>query len=357
MNSSPMVSVDRNSGSGRNSILFFALAVVFRCLGMIGRFDAAELNYVYRVSTELVLPIVFCSLMILCVVLLGKNHFWLSLLPVMTGVLFFLLRILSTDNILARTATEWSVAAHVCVYLAVFLLYAVAVLRIPFLKWILVPVYILGMIYHLVFEDYPAIAAGGDSLSFSTVMMEISVLFMLLGMLFVTFAVKRPSAAVTEAEQPDPVKPVPSAEKAAAPDKPAAAEKAPSDKAAETKASGFFGFFKKLFGGKKNKAGEKSASSETDKTDEGGTVSAPESAAASGDASAAELTGEKPGEMTGEKPEDSTNGFSKEPAADTADAEAPEAPVLDESFFDTPYTPVLTLDPTADTASGDDSEI
>lgn len=192
MKGNTIVSVDRNGGSGRNAIIFFALAIVFRSLGIIQRATDLLANK-YSLFAELVLPLAFCALMVLCIVLFGKNHFWLSVLPMVIGVLFFILRGISEDNILAQKPGDWSTAIHICVYLLVLALYSCAVLRFSVLKWVLIPVYILGSVYHIISEDYPALV-GGANLSFSSVMNELSILFVVLGLIFTAFAIRTASA-------------------------------------------------------------------------------------------------------------------------------------------------------------------
>ncbi|MDO5445026.1 MAG: hypothetical protein Q4F31_05330 [Eubacteriales bacterium] len=284
------VTVDRNSGSGRNAIIFFALAVVFRCLGIIQHAGDLLTNK-YSLFSELVLPLTFCALMILCIVLFGKNHFWLSIIPLMIGILFFILRSFSLDNILARKAGEWSVAIHICVYLLVLMLYSCSVLRFPVLKWALIPIFILGSVYHVIFEDYPAIMNGGESLSFSSVMNELSILFIVLGLIFAAFAFQA-----------------------------VAAEKAdkPAEKKEKAKKKGLFA---RLFSKKKKKPEQNTAGAETSEVKQE-PVSVPETPAA------------------------------PQPESLKQEESLEDKPVFDESFFDTPYTATLTLDPQPDPNEG-----
>lgn len=284
------VMVDRNSGSGRNAIIFFALAIVFRSLGVIQR-AGDLLAYKYSLFTELVLPLAFCALMILCIVLFGRNHFWISIFPLAVGVLFFTLRSISTDNILAQMPEDWSVAVHICAYLAVLALFSCTVLRFPALKWTLIPIYILGSVYHIIFEDYPAVIDGGVSLSFSSVMNELSVLFMVLGLIFITFAFR--SAAV---------------EKAAG--------------------AGKLGLFARLAAKKtaKSEPGDAGTDVPEEKQEESQRAEAPETP----------------------KEEEPPKEETVPPAETLVETPAEEKPAYDESFFDQPYTAALTLDPQPD---------
>lgn len=297
MKGNPAVSVDRNGGSGRNAIIFFALAIVFRSLGIIQRAGDLLANK-YSLFAELALPLAFCALMVLCIVLFGKNHFWLSVLPVMIGVLFFILRGISADNILARKPGDWSAAIRICVYLLVLALYSCAVLRFSVLKWVLIPVYIVGAVYHIISEDYPAIVGGGASLSFSSVMNELSILFIVLGLIFVTFAFRTG----------------PSEEAGGKPEKKENGKKQ--------------GLIARLFSKKSREPEQKPE--ETEPSAQNPEAPQPQEAPAAPKEQASQ---ESPAEET--------------PAEDK--------PAFDESFFDQPYTATLTLDPQPDPAGNSDS--
>lgn len=300
------VMVDRNGGSGRNAIIFFALAIVFRSLGIIQR-AGDLLAYKYSLFSELILPLAFCALMILCIVLFGKNHFWLSIVPMMIGILFFILRSISADNILAGKPGDWSAAIHIGVYLLILMLFSCAVLRFPVLKWVLIPVYILGSVYHVIFEDVPAIAEGGASLSFSSVMNELSILFIALGLIFITFAFRTAGAAEG-----------------------AKTEKKKAEKKEKEKKQGLFArLFSKKSGNPEKDTAESVAPEEKPETP------SPEESA------------------DPQKPEESP----EEPVSQNSESPAEEKPVLDETFFDEPYTATLTLDPQPDPSEGSASEV
>lgn len=336
MNNNTGVSVDKNSGSGRNAVIFFALAVVFRSLGMIGRFTGFAGNE-YRLFAELILPLGFCALMILCIVLFGKNHFWLSVFPMTAGVLFFSLRCFSADNILAREPGSWLAAAQLCAVLASYVFYSCAVMKLPAFKWVLIPIFILGFVYHLVFEDYPAIAAGGDSLSFSTVMMELSILFVLLGMIFVSFAFRKPGM-----------------EAKTAPEKPAADDNGKTPPSEQKKK----GFFARLFGKKKQPdSGVHSEENQKNASEAAAVPSQPQSAEVSPvqtqPASEPSASAESFTEAGASKP--ASTFFAEKDQETYYDPAEDPGLCFDDTYFDTPYTAKLTLDPQQGPAEAADS--
>lgn len=285
--------VDRNSGSGRNAVIFFALALAFRGLGLIQHVGEIAGNG-YRMFAEFILPLLFCALMVLSIVVLGKKHFWVSILPVVIGELFLILRIVSEDNILGKVMPEWGIVIRVFLYLLVFALYSGAVLRNSKMKWALIPLLILGLGFHLVAEDYPALFGGETALSFSSVMMEFSILFIALGMIFLAFAFT--SGESREAEKTRETKKT---------------RKKPFSLLI-SKWKNFFASLKK----------QKKTPPETEN---------------------AEKPAEKPAE------ERTENAAPAENPEDVPAMEDRKEKPLDESYFDKPYTASLTLDPQSDT--------
>lgn len=181
------VSIEKSNGCGRNAVIFFAIAIAFRSLGIVQR--AAEMTS-YDMLAELILPAAFCALMILSIVITGKRFFWTSLLPMVICLLFFILRCLSTDNILGKEPGVWERLVRILVYLLAAAIYFVAVMSEYRLKWVLIPMYALGIVYHVVFEDYPALTGSESEIVFSSVMMELGVIFILLGLIFTALAFK-----------------------------------------------------------------------------------------------------------------------------------------------------------------------
>lgn len=299
--------IDRKSGCARNAVIFLAIAVLFRGLGIVQRIGTMDL---YSLVTELVLPVTFCLLTILCILTCGKRFLWVSMLPMLTGLLFFIVRVLSADNILGITPGAWEVLLRTLVYLAVSVLYTAAVFSSYRLKWALVPVFGLGIVYHIVFEDYRALFRSEVPLSFSGAMMELSVLFLLLGLLFVALSL-RPVGSVV-GTQPE-----------------------------KEEKRAFWKHKEKSADGAEREAAQEMAV-EPKETE---SQKAPEE-------QVPEVKTEKPEENTENKPEDpptvSPEADPVDSAPDPVAAEEPVSdpkPVFDESFFDRPYRPTLTLDP------------
>ena len=332
-------SINRDSGCGRYAMIFLAIAVAFRFLGLIQR----DIESRYQLVSELILPAAFCVGLLLCLVLLGKHLFRFSLLPGATGVLFFVLRSLSRDNILCRAMPAWEAAVRMMICLLIFTIYSAAVLRNYRLKWVLVPVFALCGVYHLVCEGYPAVTAS--ELKLTDVMMELSVLFMLAAFFFIALGF-RPALAAGANFEPVPAK----TEKAGDSGK---------DNGKEKK-----NFFTNLFK-KKEKDGKLSdAPSDPNNMTNAGTAPDAYSMPNTENTLGTDNT-DSDSETTPHTHTDSMSGDTiNTPASDvtgntadftdstadyvynTADAQnSDSAPVLDESFFEEPYKATLTLDP------------
>ena len=294
--------ISRNSGCGRNAIIFFAIAIAFRSLGILQR---AGVMTQYEILNELILPVSFCALMILSIVIFGRHFFRVSLLPMIVCVLFFVLRSLSTDNILGKESEPWTLLIRIAVYIAVSVAYSGAVLSNYRLKWVLAPVFGLGIVYHIVFEDYPAIVQG--ELSFSPIMMELGLLFILLGMLFVSIGIKARDGIDSTEE-------------------------------------------KKHRSGKKNRTeSENEDKTEPEKVDGAGSDIGEKAEPEPDD---------KPEQVEETEPEPEITQESESQYADVGLEEPGSGegkPVLDETYFDVPYKATLTLDPPTDSVSSEEN--
>ena len=312
--------IDRSSGFGRDAIIFFGIAIAFRALGIIQR---AGVMTQYEIISELILPISFCALMILSIVLFGRKWLWTSLLPMVLCALFLVLRALSKDNILGVEPSVAERCIRILIYLVVAMLYSSMVMSEYRIKWALIPIFGLGLLYHFIFEDYPAIINGAATVTFTTVMMELSIIFILLGLLFTALGVKNKADIQTAVEK-----------------KVKTAEEKVEKKAEEVKEAkeAWVPFWKR------NKVEEV-------KAEEPKVAEAKDEETKPEDLKAAESKVEEPVPAMAEKPETSAEKAEpEEPAAEH------EKPVFDESYFDKPYKPTLTLNP-EDNKETDEDEV
>ncbi len=218
--------LDKTGFFAESAMIFLVLAAVFRFFGCWGMWENKG-EYVMLT----LLPIFCCLLMTLCIILFGRKGFFLSVIPVMLGMVFFIWKALYYPS--------WVNTVICVVYnLAVAVIYTGTVFGWIPTKWLLVPMFALPFLYRVSVIDIPALSNKAEPVLFSTGMQELSILGILAGMFCVAMALrKRPAAAPAEkketapAAQPEAAPAAPAAQIAsAAPAAPAAAEPAPAEK-------------------------------------------------------------------------------------------------------------------------------
>ena len=197
------------------ALIMLALASVFRIIGCWGMWkDRVECIMM------LVLPVCCCVLMALCVLLLGKKGFFLSIIPVLLGVVFFAYKALYFDN--------W-VQTVLCIllYLVIAVVYTATVFGWIHTKWLLPPLFGLPFLYHLIMVDIPALGNTAVPVTLADGMKEMSILGIMLAMFCVSMALKkieRERGFFKKKKEPAPEpasEPAPAPAPAPAPEKPA----------------------------------------------------------------------------------------------------------------------------------------
>ena len=217
--------LDKTGFFAESAMIFLVLAAVFRFFGCWGMWENRG-EYVMLT----LLPIFCCLLMTLCIILFGRKGFFLSVIPVMLGVVFFVWKALYYPS--------W-VNTVICVLfdLAVAVIYTGTVFGWIPTKWLLVPMFALPFLYRVSVIDIPALSNKAEPVLFSDGMQELSILGILAGMFCVAMALRRRFAAApvekkeketAVAAQPESAPAAPAAQ--TAPAAPAAAEPAPAEK-------------------------------------------------------------------------------------------------------------------------------
>lgn len=169
--------VDKNSALIHAAVIFMALSAVFRlagCWGMLGdRFFAA---------TQLALPLICNLLFIVCVLLLGSRAFWLTSVPVILGVVFFIIKSFTFTSVLHTILC-------ILLYVLVAVLYTATAFGVIPTKWFLVPLFGLPLIYHIAAEDVAALRDA--SVTVASALQEISVLCIMTALLLTALAMKK----------------------------------------------------------------------------------------------------------------------------------------------------------------------
>ena len=213
--------VEQQHWAVQTAIIFMALSAVFRIVGCWGKWDEP-----FFAATQIALPLMCNILFILCLVLLGKKALWLTAVPVILGVVFFIIKSFTFDSWLHTVLC-------ILLYLLVAVLYTGTVFGI-----MLVPPFGLPFLYHIFVEDLAALRDTANPVTLSAGLQEISVLCVMLALLFTAIAMKKKKPQ-TEVELPKMKAPkviAPNrAEKAAAGEKPEQSPKTEENKAGDSK--------------------------------------------------------------------------------------------------------------------------
>ena len=217
--------LDKTGFFAESAMIFLVLAAVFRFFGCWGMWENKG-EYVMLT----LLPIFCCLLMTLCIILFGRKGFFLSVIPVMLGMVFFIWKALYYPS--------WVNTVICVVYnLAVAVIYTGTVFGWIPTKWLLVPMFALPFLYRVSVIDIPALSNKAEPVLFSDGMQELSILGILAGMFCVAMALRRRFAAApvekkeketAVAAQPESAPAAPAAQTAPAAAEPAPAEKEPA---------------------------------------------------------------------------------------------------------------------------------
>jgi hypothetical protein len=187
--------IPRESIFAQLAIIFMLLSAIFRLIGVWGRWGD-----VFFRNTQIILPLCCNILYILCLFFLGKKGFFLSSIPVVFGVAFFIIKSFGFDS--------W-IHTVLCIllYLLILFLYCATVFGFIRTKWLLPPLFGLPFIYHIFVEDLPMLNDTVNPMTFTYGMQELSVLCIMLGLFCVGLGLKK-QKPLEESELPkikDPV--------------------------------------------------------------------------------------------------------------------------------------------------------
>ena len=183
--------VERQSFFARAAVTLMLLSAVFRLIGCWGLWGDP-----YFAATQIALPLACCLVFVLFLLLLGKRLFAATSLPVLLGVVFFIIKSFTFDS--------W-VHTVLCIllYLLVAVLYTATAFGYVHTKWLLVPLFGLPFLYHIFVEDLAALRNTENPLSFSAGMQEMSVLCVMLALLCTALAMKKKKTEKAEEEAAD----------------------------------------------------------------------------------------------------------------------------------------------------------
>ena len=178
--------IDSKSIWGQGAVMLMLIAAVFRIIGCWGLWSDASFAW-----TQIVLPIACNILFALCVCLFGKKGFLVSALPVLLGVVFFIIKSLTFDS-------KIHMVLCILLYLVVAVLYTGTVTGSIGTKWLLPPLFGLPFIYHVFVEDLPALSNTAQPVTFSAGMQEMSVLCIMAALFCTGMGLKKRQPAEPE---------------------------------------------------------------------------------------------------------------------------------------------------------------
>ena len=155
------------------SALAFAICVPMQILGYADRLREPTVA-----SALVFLPVLSAVLMIVMIVRFGEKALWLSVFPVLIGVLGFAFK-LAIDP---RGTSMLHHAAAAVLYLAIVALWALTVFFIIKTKWVLTILFLLPFFKHVLIDDLPVLTGAAAPLPAAAWFKEISMLSFMLAL-------------------------------------------------------------------------------------------------------------------------------------------------------------------------------
>ena len=210
--------IERDSAWAQLSIIFMLISAICRLIGVWGLWGD-----VFFRNTQILLPLCCNVLVALCVFFLGKRGFFLSSVPVLLGVAFFVIKSFGFGN--------WvHTALCILLYLAVAVIYTGTVFGLIRTKWLLPPLFGLPFLYHVCIEDVAKLNDTVNPMTFTYGMQELSVLCVMIALFCVGMGLKKrkPAEPVELPKIKDPVVVPPKAEAPTSAPAPATEEEKPT---------------------------------------------------------------------------------------------------------------------------------
>ncbi len=208
--------LDKTGFFAESAMLLLVQTIAFRIIGCWGLWND-RVNFIMLV----LLPVCCCIMLGLCILLFGKKGFFLSVIPVLLGVVFFVYKSLSF--------TSWThTVLCILLYLTVAVVYTATVFGWIHTKWLLPPLFGIPFLYHLIIEDIPRLSDTVNPVTFLDGMQEISILGIMAALFCIGMGLKKRPAPASHTETPAP-QPAPAPSPAPAPAPAPAPSPAPAE--------------------------------------------------------------------------------------------------------------------------------
>lgn len=160
--------------------LLLCLSVLFHVMGCWGFWNDQDESFIYM---QILLPIVACILFAVMLMLWGEKHLALTIIPVLAGAAFFVVK--------ATTMSLLPMVLCIVVSVIVTLVYMLTMLGAIETKWMLVPCIALPLLYQLIIRDGATLLAKENAMTMEEFIPELSVLCLLTALLLVALAMKK----------------------------------------------------------------------------------------------------------------------------------------------------------------------
>ena len=192
--------LERSSVWAQLCIIFMLLSAIFRLFGVWGLWE-----YDFFRTTQILLPLCCNLLFALCVFVFGNRGFFVSIIPVLLGVAFFIIK--------SFGFASW-IHTVLCIilYLAVAVIYTGTVLGFIRTKWLLPPLFGLPFLYHIFIEDLARLRDTVNPMTASEGLQELSVLCVMAALFCVGMGLKKRQGKDSEPVISDPEAATPEAE-------------------------------------------------------------------------------------------------------------------------------------------------
>lgn len=171
--------LERSSVWAQLCIIFMLLSAIFRLFGVWGLWE-----YDFFRTTQILLPLCCNLLFALCVFVFGNRGFFVSIIPVLLGVAFFIIK--------SFGFASWiHMVLCIILYLAVAVIYTGTVLGFIRTKWLLPPLFGLPFLYHIFIEDLARLRDTVNPMTASEGLQELSVLCVMAALFCVGMGLKK----------------------------------------------------------------------------------------------------------------------------------------------------------------------
>lgn len=171
--------IEKSNSFAIASILCMVFCVLIRIFYFLEK--RAEFT---ELLVHLIIPAASAVIFILTVLFLGEKRSDITVLSVALGVLFFVIKSFSFES---KTHT----VLCIILYIGVMVLYSLTLFGVIPTKKLLYPLFGLPLIYHIFVEDMKLYVFAEPKVPFFEWLPEISVLLIMTGLLFISFAIKR----------------------------------------------------------------------------------------------------------------------------------------------------------------------